>query len=173
MQGRSTRGRHGLLRIEVMPFYCLRCGECCSAMGDVHTLDRDPSSGRCVVVNRYTGERTSVSVDPDKAQLLELPEIPGACPLFRRDADGQGVCPVHESWPAVCAEYQCWRLLVIAPDGQRAGRVMGSRHLAVDDPAVEAVIARHRAELDGIDDNDAWDAAVTRILEQEGYRVVR
>ncbi len=63
-----------------MSFYCLRCGECCSAMGDVHALEGDPASGRCVVVNRYTGERTPVAVDPDKAGLLVAPSVPGACP---------------------------------------------------------------------------------------------
>ena len=72
-----------------MPFYCLRCGECCSAMGDVHALEGDPAAGRCVVVNRYTGERTPVAVDLDKIDLLAPPPVPGACPLFRRDADGR------------------------------------------------------------------------------------
>ena len=136
-----------------MPFYCLRCGECCSAMGDVHALEGDPSSGRCVVVNRYTGERTPVAVDPDNAQILYLPKIPGACPLFRRDVDGQGVCPVHETWPAVCAKYQCWRLLVLASDGRWAGRVMGHRHLAVDDAD--------------------WDTVLVEALGSAGFRIIR
>jgi hypothetical protein len=39
-----------------MPFHCLRCGECCRAMGDVHALVGDLTSG-CIVVKRYTGER--------------------------------------------------------------------------------------------------------------------
>lgn len=156
-----------------MPFYCLRCGECCSAMGDVHALEDDPRSGRCVVVNRYTGERTLVAVDPDKRHLLDLPAVSGACPLFRRDADGQGVCPVLETWPAVCAEYHCWRLLVLAPNGRRVGRVMGSRHLAIDDPTVEGVIALHRDALAAIEDDAAWDDAVIRALERAGYVIVR
>lgn len=156
-----------------MPFYCLRCGECCSAMGEVHALEGDPAAGRCVVVNRYTAERTTVAVDPDKADLLTPPTVPGACPLFRRDADGRGVCPVHETWPAVCAEYACWRLLVLAPNGERAARVMGSRHLAVDDPALEAVLAPHRDRRARIIDDTAWDAALADVLERAGYRVVR
>jgi hypothetical protein len=155
-----------------MPFHCLRCGECCSAMGDVHAVDGDPSSGRCVVVNRYTGERSAVSVDRDKAGLLAAPSIPGACPLFRRDA-GAGVCPVHGTWPAVCAEYACWRLLVLGPDGQRAARVMGSRHIAVDDPALEAVLAPHRAALARAVDDTDWNAVFVAVVECAGYRVVR
>jgi hypothetical protein len=103
-------------------------------MGDVHALEGDPSAGRCVVVNRYTGERTPVSVDPNKVDILDLPTIPGACPLFRRDAGGSGVCPVHETWPAVCEEYHVLAdLLVLDPGGERAARVMGQRHLAVDE----------------------------------------
>ncbi|MEN6518304.1 MAG: YkgJ family cysteine cluster protein [Methanospirillum sp.] len=156
-----------------MPFFCLRCGECCSAMGDVHALEGDPASGRCIVVNRYTGERTPVAVDPDKIDVLAAPPVPGACPLFRRDAAGRGICPVHETWPAVCAEYACWRLLVLAPDGRRAARVMGSRHLAVDDPALEAVLAPHRAALARAADNPAWDESLAAVLERAGYRVVR
>ncbi len=35
-----------------MPFYCLRCGECCLAMGDVTPSSGDPVAKRCVVVNR-------------------------------------------------------------------------------------------------------------------------
>ena len=156
-----------------MSFYCLRCGECCSAMGDVHALEGDPTGGRCVVINRYTGERTPVAVDPDKAGLLAAPSVPGACPLFRRGPEGLGVCPVHETWPAVCAEYACWRLLVLAPDGGRAARVMGSRHIAVDDLALEAVLAPHRAALARPADDVAWDAALVGVLESAGYRVVR
>jgi len=156
-----------------MPFYCLRCGECCSAMGDVHALEGDPATGRCVVVNRYTGERTPVAVDPDKIDVLAAPPVPGACPLFHRDADGRGICPVHETWPAVCAEYACWRLLVVAPSGERAARVMGSRHLAVDDPALEAVLAPHRAGLARAVSDAAWDTALCNVLERAGYRVVR
>ena len=156
-----------------MSFYCLRCGECCSAMGDVHALEGDPSAGRCVVVNRYTGERTSVAVDPDKTGQLAAPPVPGACPLFRRGPDGYGVCPVHGTWPAVCEEYACWRILVLAPDGGRAARVMGSRHLAVDDPALGAVLAPHRATLALAVDDEAWDAALAAALESAGYTVVR
>jgi uncharacterized protein len=156
-----------------MPFYCLRCGECCSAMGDVHALEGDPAAGSCVVVNRYTGERTPVAVDPDKAGLLDLPAIPGACPLFRRDAGGSGVCPVHGTWPAVCEEYRCWRILVLDRAGRRAARVMGSRHLALDDPMLEAVLGPHRAGLARAVDDAAWDAALCTVLELAGYRVVR
>lgn len=141
-------------------------------MGEVHVLEGDPGSGRCVVLNRYTGERTPVVVDPGSAALLAGPAIPGACPLFRRDGHGLGVCTVHDTWPAVCAEHACWRILVLAPGGRRAGRVMGSRHVAVDDPALGHLLAEHAAELAGIADA-AWDRAITALLERAGYRVVR
>jgi len=140
-------------------------------MGEVHALEGDPASGRCVVVNRYTGERTPVRVDPGRGGLLSGPPLPGACPLFRRDAAGLGICPVHGTWPRVCAEYACWRILVLAPNGGRAARVMGTRHIAVDDPALEPVLAPHRGFLAGIEEDAAWDAALSVILERAGYRV--
>lgn len=155
-----------------MPFYCLRCGECCSAMGEVHALERGPA-GALAVRNRYTGEVTRVTIDPDKAGLLDEPPIPGACPLLRHDTDGVAVCPVHETWPAICAEYACWRLLVLDPAGRRAARVMGRRHLAVDDPALAAFLAPHRERLGRIDDERDWDEALVRLLEAAGHRVVR
>jgi len=141
-------------------------------MGDVHALEGDPALGRCVVVNRYTGERTPVSIDPDKRTLPAAPEFPGACPLFRRDAAGLGVCPVHETWPAVCADYACWRLLVLDPGGLRAARVMGRRHLAMDDPALEAVIAPHRIALAQTVVDADWDAVLVAVIESAGYRVI-
>jgi hypothetical protein len=142
-------------------------------MGDVHAVEGDPAAGAYVVVNRYTGERTPVVVDPDKAGLLALPPIPGACPLFRRDAAGAAVCPVHDTWPAICAEYACWRLLVVDGDGRRAGRVMGSRHIDIDDPALDAMLASWRAALAGAGDDAAWDALLAGALAGTSYRVVR
>jgi Fe-S-cluster containining protein len=155
-----------------MTFYCLRCGECCSAMGDVHKLEHEPG-GDLAVRNRYTGEATRVVLDPDKAGLLDGPPIPGACLLFRRDAGGRGVCTVHETWPAVCAEYVCWRILVLSSSGERAARVMGSRHIAVDDPAFETVLAPHANRLAGAIDEPAWDALLIFIIKASGYEVVR
>lgn len=138
-----------------MPFYYLRCGECCSAKGVVHAFERDPSSGRFVVVCRHTGKRTSVALPPDKRHLLDLPAVSGAFPLFHCGADGKGACPVRETWPDVCAEYECWRVLVVDTSWRRAGRVVGSRHLAVDDPALEAMLAPHRERLGrDVDDPD-------------------
>ncbi len=141
-------------------------------MGEVHALERRPDGG-LAVRNLYTGEVTHVTLDPDKADLLERPVIPGACPLLRHDAAGLAVCPVHETWPAVCAEYACWRLLALDGAGRRAARVMGRRHLALDDPRLEALLAPHRGRLGRIVDDAAWDEALAAVLEEAGYRVVR
>jgi len=141
-------------------------------MGDVHALERGPA-GELAVRNRYTGEVTRVNPDPGHARLLENPPIPGACPLLRQATNGAAVCPVHETWPEVCAAYACWRILVLDPDGRRAARVMGHRHLAVDDPAIEAVLAPHRERLGRIDDDQAWDEEIVRLTGSAGYRVIR
>lgn len=118
-------------------------------------------------------EVTRVTLDPDKAGQLDLPPIPGVCPLFHRDAGGHGVCPVHETRPDVSAEYVCWRILVIGSGGGRAARVMGSRHIAIDDPAVESVLSPHRAALARAFDDGDWDAALAVVPGLAGFRVMR
>lgn len=142
-------------------------------MGDVHAIEGDLHTGCCVVVNRYTGERTHVAVDPDKITVLDSPAIPGACPLFRHDNDGRGICPVHETWPDVCADYQCWRVLVVDGAGRRVARVMGTRHIAVDDPGLDVVLAPYRERMAGIVDDATWQDVLVDILERAGYRVIQ
>lgn len=141
-------------------------------MGEVHALERGPA-GDLAVRNLYSGELTRVTLDPDKADLLLRPPIPGACPLLRHDDAGVAVCPVHETWPAVCAEYACWRLLALDGAGRRAARVMGCRHIAIDDPGLEPLLAAHRDRLGRIVDDTVWLKAIAAALERAGYRVVR
>jgi hypothetical protein len=49
---------------------------------------------------------------------------------------------------------------------------MGSRHVAVDHPALESVLAPYRVSL-GEADDAAWDALLASVLVAAGYRVVR
>ena len=144
-------------------------------MGDVHTPRGRPTLWPLRRRQLLYGREDARPVDPDTAWLLDLLAIPGACPLFRRDADSQGVCPVHGTWPAVCEEYAYWRILALGSAERRVARVMvmGSRHIAIDDPTLEAVLAPHRGRLGRIVDDTAWDAALTALLEDTGYRVIR
>ncbi len=60
----------------------------------------------------------------------------------------------------------------MAMDG-RAARVMGSRHIALDDSALEAVLEPHRVALAGAAGDAAWDAVLVDELVRAGYRVVQ
>lgn len=160
-----------------MPFFCVRCGECCSQMGDVHVVEEERGQGRFLVANRYTGERDEVEVDPALACLYPDRRVferwPMACPFLREDTEsGEVVCIVHRTRPEICREYRCWRLLVLDASGVRAGRVMERRHLAADDPALRAFWEEHIAGIrEG--DIDRWDEQVILLLKGAGYMVYR
>src|SRR5512136_3112271 len=118
-----------------MPFECSQCGECCSHLGLVHTIDRYCGDFHFLLKNQYTGEKTAVAVDPDKIVLYRdtsiFQERPEACPFFRYDrVSAKGYCTVHMTRPEICRDYGCWRMLVLDSHGKRAGRIMCRRHLA-------------------------------------------
>ena len=49
-----------------MVFDCLQCGECCSYLGQVHTLVKQISDTQFLVRNEYTNVEDVVTLDPDK-----------------------------------------------------------------------------------------------------------
>jgi Fe-S-cluster containining protein len=158
-----------------MPFECSQCGECCSHLGLVHTIHTRLGDYRFIVNNQYTGEKTTVSVDPDKRALYTdksiFRERPEACPFFRYDgAAAKGYCTVHLTRPAICRDYGCWRLLILDTDGRRAGRIMDRRHLAADDEALTRLFADQIDPLIEADDA-AWDRRVMDVLVRAGYTV--
>ena len=110
-----------------MPFECSQCGECCSHLGLVHTIQEDYGDYHFLVKNLYTGEKTAVAVDPDKVSLFcdtsIFEERPEACPFFRYDqTSAKGYCTVHLTRPEICRDYGCWRMLVLDPHEKRAGQ---------------------------------------------------
>jgi len=158
-----------------MPFECIRCGECCSHMGDVHVVKEVCGDGRFLMVNRYTGEKHVVRISPEKAHLYPERGIferwPGACPFLREDPDDGGICCIiHLTRPDICREYRCWRLLILNAAGVRAGRVMERRHLATDDPALQEFWETHIAVIRE-DDIALWDKRVIGTLMGAGYIV--
>ena len=159
-----------------MPFECSQCGECCSHLGLVHTIQDEYGDLRFLVRNEYTGERTEVVVDPDKIALFRdrstFDDRPEACPFFRYDSSvSKGYCTVHASRPAICRDYGCWRILILDARGNRAGRIKAQRFLAADDRRLERLFEE---QIDPINENDdsAWDERVFRVLAAAGYRVV-
>ncbi|MDO8841659.1 YkgJ family cysteine cluster protein, partial [Methanocalculus sp.] len=120
-----------------MTFECSQCGDCCTHLGLVHSIEEDYGNLRYRLKNQYTGERTDVCVDPDKIALFSdrstFIDRPEACPFFRFH-EGKGYCCVHTTRPLICRDYGCWRILIKNSKGERVGRIMGFRHLATDDP---------------------------------------
>lgn len=160
-----------------MPFFCVRCGECCSHMGDVHVVEKEYGGGRFLVANRYTGEKNEVEIDPAWARLDPDRNIferwPMACPFLRENPEtGEVVCIVHLTRPEICREYQCWRILILTAAGVRAGRVMERRHLVADDPALQEFWERHVAAIREGDDKH-WDELAILTLMKGGYQVRR
>ncbi|MGB9176345.1 MAG: YkgJ family cysteine cluster protein [Methanoregula sp.] len=158
-----------------MPFECSQCGECCSHLGLVHIIQEDYGNYRFLLNNQYTGEKTTVTVDPDKITLFHdtgiFRERPEACPFFRYDrAPAKGYCTVHLTRPEICRDYGCWRLLILGAGGKRAGRIMGRRHLASEDEALTRLFEVHINHLVEPDDA-AWDERVIRVLGAGGYTV--
>ena len=158
-----------------MPFECSQCGECCSHLGLVHIIQEECGDHRFLVRNQYTGERTLVTVDPDKIALYDdtgiFAERPEACPFFRYDHTTEtGYCTVHLTRPGICRDYGCWRLLILDSRGKRAGRIMCQRHLASEDEALTRLFEEKINPVTGMDD-EAWDALITRILVTAGYTV--
>jgi len=158
-----------------MPFVCQQCGECCSHMGDVHVIIGEDGAHGFILRNRYTGEQTPVSVDPDKIDLFSdhriFSRFPDACPFLRDDpANARICCTVHLTRPAICREYECWRLLVLDRSGRRAGRIMGSRYLCSGDEFLSRIWDRAISPME-IADPETWDRDVIRILRKAGYTV--
>jgi Fe-S-cluster containining protein len=158
-------------------FRCRICGECCSYLGQVHVIREDHGNHEYSLLNRYSGEVTRVTVDPDKVHLLPDRSIfgrePEACPFLRDDPAHRRVsCIVHATRPAICREFQCWRLLILDCRGEPAGRVMGSRHLSSGDPSLARFWKERIGHLSEESDA-AWDLRVEQVLGEAGYRVIR
>jgi Fe-S-cluster containining protein len=158
-----------------MPFECSQCGECCSHLGLVHTIREDYGKNRFLVNNEYTGEKTIVTVDPDKYLLFcdrsIFTERPEACPFFRYDrSEEKGYCTVHLTRPEICRDYGCWRILILGPDGKRAGRIMCQRFLASEDERLSRLF-EERISVCGELDDAAWDEHLIRALVVAGYTV--
>lgn len=161
-----------------MAFFCLRCGECCHHMRLLFRVEQTAESGggRYVIHHLYTGERTPVRIDPDRVQLFRdrsiLRRLPDACPFLREDpATRLAVCTVHATRPDLCREFGCWRLLILGPGGDPAGRIMGSRHLVTCDRALMRLWHAWR-EVQRACEDASWDRELVRFLSGHGYRVI-
>ncbi|AGB03572.1 Uncharacterized protein family (UPF0153) [Methanoregula formicica SMSP] len=160
-----------------MPFECFQCGECCSYLGDVHTIREEYGDYKFLVHNNYTGENTPVTIDPDKHDLFDdksiFEKLPHTCPFFRHQPGTEKAwCTVHLTRPEICRDYGCWRLLILDHRGNRVGRIQNARTLISDNTSLvnlwESCVEEHREP-----DDKKWEDAMMRILRNAGYSVRR
>lgn len=158
-----------------LAFECMQCGECCGHLGLMWVIEKEISDYTFLIRNEYTGERYTVEVTgclrslfDDKGVFTDLLE---ACPFFRKGRDNDlWYCTVHLTRPDVCRDYGCWRFLFLDPQGNRAGRVMGTRHLHADNPDLQAVWDEKVRTLTEIDDA-LWDHKMCEIVRAAGFTV--
>lgn len=138
-------------------------------------IDHEISDYTFLVRNEYTGDRYTVvvtetlrSLYDDKSLFISFPE---ACPFFRKGRDTDlWYCTVHLTRPDVCREYGCWRFLILDSQGNRAGRVMGTRHLHAEDPDLQRIWDEKVRPLKEPDDI-TWDRKMSDIIRTAGYIV--
>jgi uncharacterized protein len=128
-----------------------------------------------LIENNYTGKKQIVSVTPALYHLYDDKEIftdlPEACPFFRKNPlDSLYYCTIHLTRPDVCQEYGCWRFLIRDSLGNRAGRVMQSRHLHADSPHLRQIWNLYVRTLHEADD-DTWDRKMCEIVQKAGFEI--
>lgn len=144
-------------------------------MGLVHSAYDTRENNEFLLLNQYSGEVTRVTIDRDKTGLYTdksiFQKFPEACPFLREDKEtGKACCVVHSTWPDICREFQCWRILIKGPSGERAGRVFQMRTLLTTDSGLEDIWER-QAPIHAIEEDHLWEEEITRVLENEGYSV--
>ncbi len=159
-----------------MTFYCSQCGECCTNLGLVHTIEEQTGKHSFTVRNEYTGERTYVMVDSDKYDLFADRSVfdiyPDSCPFLRFKSDGKGYCTCHLTRPEICQDYGCWRILILDSYGNRAGRVMERRHFSSENDNLTTLWKKFADDFGTLSDEE-WDRAVIGLLKQAGYQLIR
>ena len=159
-----------------MTFVCQCCGDCCSTMGEIISIQEQIGSYEFRI--RYTnGEERIVSLDPDKRELFhdlkERDKKSLACPFLRQKAPDKRICTVHASRPELCRMYLCSRILVLRKDGKKAGRVLhGTRVFTTEDGALLDLWCRAIRDIPVPDDHQ-WEKNVDDIFTRAGYRVIR
>lgn len=142
-------------------------------MGLLHTIKEVRDTYDFLLYNEYTGEKTVLTVDPDKIQLFEdksiFLELPEACPFLRYDSKGKAYYTVHLTRPDICREFRCWNLLVINSRGRRVGRII-HHTLCTDDEVLKQIWEQCIKNFKGLDDI-RWEMEVRSILASVGYTV--
>jgi uncharacterized protein len=159
-----------------MTFVCQCCGDCCSTMGEIISIQEQ--IGPCEFRIGYTdGEERIVSVDPDKRDLFRNQQQDDkksiACPFLRQRAPRERICTVHASRPELCRGYLCSRILVLDKEGHKAGRVLpGTRLFTSEDRILLDIWNRTIRDITAPDD-ESWEKTVVDMFTLAGCRVIR
>jgi uncharacterized protein len=158
-----------------MAFECFQCGECCAHLGLVHIVKEDYGNYKFLIYNAYTGEKTPVTVDPDKHAIFDdkriFEKLPQTCPFFRHQPESElAYCTVHLTRPEICRDYGCWRLLILNHRGSRVGKIKYIRTLISEDSLLNRIWDDCIADIDEPDDR-LWEDQMIRILSKAGYSV--
>jgi Fe-S-cluster containining protein len=170
---RITNRQKGIL---AMTFVCQCCGDCCSTMGEIISIQEQirPYEFR---IGYTDGEERVVSVDPDKRVLYDdhlqgMKKTP-SCPFLRQQAPHKRICTVHASRPELCRNYLCSRILILGREGNKAGRVpYGTRSFITEDGRLLDLWGRTIRNIT-VPDDDQWEKHVDDIFTRAGYRVIR
>ncbi|MGB9176933.1 MAG: YkgJ family cysteine cluster protein [Methanoregula sp.] len=159
-----------------MTFVCQCCGDCCSTMGEIISIQEQisPYEFRIGFTN---GEERVVSVDPNKRVLFRVQQQEErksiACPFLRQRAPHARICTVHASRPELCRRYLCSRILILDRDGNKAGRVLqGTRSLSTEDRTLLDLWCRTIRDIPVLDD-EQWEKNVEDVFTRAGYRVIQ
>ena len=159
-----------------MTFVCQRCGYCCSTMGEIISIQEQvrPFEFRIGYTN---GEERLVCVDLDKRELFchqqQVEKKSLACPFLRQRESNERICTVHASRPELCRMYLCSRILILDPEGKRAGRVLhGTRSFITEDEALLDLWSRSIRDV-AVPDDEQWEKTIEDVFTRAGYRVIR
>ena len=145
-------------------------------LGLVHTIIEQKQAHEFVIENEYTGEKTIVSVDPDKYNLFSDQDIfskyPHSCPFFRYNKEETiGYCTCHLTRPAICHDYGCWRILILS-HSKRVGRIMNWRHMCAETAEIQDIWEKYSHNLSGLTD-EMWDKQVIHLFQKHGFQVMQ
>jgi uncharacterized protein len=158
-----------------MTFVCQLCGECCSTMGEIISIQEKTGAAEFRIKYTTTGIEQLVTLDPDKRDLFFQKTMRSrmACPFLRDQTPGKVICTVHHSLPDLCRQYTCFRVLILNAERKRIGRVMeGTRHVTATDSRLHEIWQRECHRLDILDE-ERWEEEIALIFTREGYRVIK
>jgi Fe-S-cluster containining protein len=164
----------------MVAFHCDRCGKCCMSLGPLITIERQLSDRdyycRCKLDNtvflahidqEYCEEIADEFASEDAASSGN--EKKSCCFLRKNPHDNAYHCAVHSTWPSVCRDFRCYRMLIYDRDGGECGKVVGRSTLKTTDETL-AQIWKDQIVLLPRGDDTCWEKSVFDILAVHGYR---